>query len=733
VISNLQALPCSRGLRLLSFLSISFVVFCSSSMQTVAESSEHLTVSPGNLDFQMVDVGNLATLSFHIKNAGSATIQLYRVSSSKSEFHLLAPPVPISLAPTESIEFRITFEPTSPGRTSGLLEIVSSVQAMVTYTLTGIGNAPFAALQLSPSFLNFGSQELNSLSTKNVTVQNSGDVPLNISGVTVMGSGFGFSNVSSGLSLAPKQQATLQVSFRPLSSGVASGRLSILSKSLTSAATLSLAGIGVNPSPPASPPSAATPSLAAPISTPSSVHPSFTSGTGSGTQTVHLAWAASPSSVIGYRVYRGAASGGPYQDYTANPISALSYDDTTVVAGATYYYVVTSVDANGLESTFSNEAIATLPGSPPPSPPPSGGPSSLTTGIAMNGSAALNGTRLRLTSTGANLAGSGWYTTPVNVQTFSNDFTFQLANPTTNSPGNGITFAIQNAGTTALGPSGGGLGYGPDKTTSPSASANKPITKSVAIKLDLVNNAGEGTNSTGMYTNGASPTMPAVTVGNGVNLRSGDIFKVHMNYDGTTLAMTITDTANTTQTFTTSWTINIPGTVGGNTAYVGFTGGTGGSVANQDIITWTYSNSSTTAKTPIVYRSATLPAVSSGPPFRTFTYSGFPDTTGTVLDATAAGDNVTFTVNVPAAGTYDIKLSYKQYPSRGISEFAINGTNVGAPLDQYQATQGYSTFDYGNFTFPAAGNYSFKFTILGKNASATGYPVSFDDFTLTPQ
>jgi hypothetical protein len=212
------------------------------------------------------------------------------------------------------------------------------------------------------------------------------------------------------------------------------------------------------------------------------------------------------------------------------------------------------------------------------------------TGIAFDGSAALSGTRLRLTTTGNNLAGSGWYTTPVNIQTFSNDFTFQLANTTNNPIGNGITIVIQNAGTAAMGPSGGGLGYGPDNPTSPSASANTPIGKSVAIKFDLVNNAGEGTNSTGLYTDGASPTVPAVTVAGGVNLSSEDIFQVHMSYDGTTLTMTVTDTEKTADTFTTSWPINIPGTVGGNTAYVGFTGGTGHSVANQGIITWTYSN-----------------------------------------------------------------------------------------------------------------------------------------------
>ena len=351
------------------------------------------------------------------------------------------------------------------------------------------------------------------------------------------------------------------------------------------------------------------------------------------------------------------------------------------------------------------------------------------TGLDLNGSAKLNGTRLRLTDTGANEAGSAWYGVPINVQTFSSDFTFQLTTPNAD----GFAFVIQNAGSTALGPSGGGLGYGPDNVTNPSASTNTPIAKSVALKFDLYNNAGEGTNSTGLYTNGASPTTPATTLAGGVNLLSGDTFKVHLNYDGTTLTMTITDTVNTTQTFTTSWPINIPSTVGANSAFVGFTGGTGGSTAIQEIITWSYNNSFTTTKTPVVYQTAKLSAVSSGSTFRQFTYPGFPDTTGTIIDATKVGDNVTFTVNVATAGAYDIKLSYKKYNTRGISQLAINGTNVGATLDQYAATDSYATNDYGAFTFPTAGNYSFKFTVTGKNASSSSYSVSFDDLTLTPQ
>jgi hypothetical protein len=61
-----------------------------------------------------------------------------------------------------------------------------------------------------------------------------------------------------------------------------------------------------------------------------------------------------------------------------------------------------------------------------------------------------------------------------------------------------------------------------------------------------------------------------------------------MTYNGTTLTMTITDASVPADTFTTSWTVNIPGTVGANTALIGFTAGTGSATATQDIITWSY-------------------------------------------------------------------------------------------------------------------------------------------------
>jgi hypothetical protein len=194
--------------------------------------------------------------------------------------------------------------------------------------------------------------------------------------------------------------------------------------------------------------------------------------------------------------------------------------------------------------------------------------------MALNGSAVLDGTTLEMTH-GARQAGSAFNTTAVNTQSFTTDFTFQLPSPTSD----GLMFVLQDQGLKALGADGANLGYG---------QRSFGIHESVGVKFDLYDNSGEGVDSTRLFTNGASPTTPSVDLTpSGVNLHSGNIFRVHMTYDGTTLTVTLTDTVTGT-TATHSYTVNIPAIVGSNTAYAGFTAGEGVTDTTQNVLSWTF-------------------------------------------------------------------------------------------------------------------------------------------------
>jgi hypothetical protein len=242
---------------------------------------------------------------------------------------------------------------------------------------------------------------------------------------------------------------------------------------------------------------------------------------------------------------------------------------------------------------------------------------SSTTGLTVNGSAtASNDSRLQLTNGGLNQAGSVFWNTPVGIQAFSTTFEFQISG---DAQANGFTFCIQNTGVTALGGNASGLGYG-------------GILKSVAVKFNFYDFQGEGADSTGVYTNGQPPTLPTTDISpSGIQLNSGDSIQAQLTYDGTTLTLNLLDFVSN-KTFTMSQAINIPQIVGGNTAYVGFTGGTGGLSSSQKLLTWTYN-----AQTP-----STAPET----PAPSFAMSTSP------ITAIKAGSSSTSTVTISPSGGF---------------------------------------------------------------------------------
>ena len=75
---------------------------------------------------------------------------------------------------------------------------------------------------------------------------------------------------------------------------------------------------------------------------------------------VTLNWRASSSNgVTGYDVYRSTVSGGYYGLLGNTP--NLTYKDTAVQSGTTYYYVVTALNSSGTQSRYSNQATANIP------------------------------------------------------------------------------------------------------------------------------------------------------------------------------------------------------------------------------------------------------------------------------------------------------------------------------------------------------------------------------------
>ena len=142
---------------------------------------------------------------------------------------------------------------------------------------------------------------------------------------------------------------------------------------------------------------------------------------------------------------------------------------------------------------------------------------------------------------------------------------------------------------------------------------------------------------------------------------------------------------------------------------------------------------------PITYAFTGLTiAASSGQSESTFADANCDGGNCVFYDSTATGNYISFDVDIPASGTYDVQVSYKTINTRGIMQTAaassVGGTytNVGPRVDQYSAAAGYPNTDLGNFTFSSAGTWVLRFTVTGKDAASSSYTLSFSALTLTP-
>jgi sugar lactone lactonase YvrE len=198
-----------------------------------------------------------------------------------------------------------------------------------------------------------------------------------------------------------------------------------------------------------------------------------------------------------------------------------------------------------------------------------------TSAITLNGQAQIADGSLELATDVPQEASSAFFSTLVPINKFTSDFDFVLSRET----GEGFTFVVQLAGVHAVGSAASGLGYGM------LPAGGTKIEHSVALKFDMHSDAGEGSNSTGVYVGGASPTVPSTSLAPSINLHSGHQFHARLNYDGVNLRVSITDLTQYA-VFTGIYAVAIPAAVGGSNAYAGFTAGTGYFYDTIKILNW---------------------------------------------------------------------------------------------------------------------------------------------------
>lgn len=234
--------------------------------------------------------------------------------------------LPLNLNRGQSVTFTVLFSPQATAAASGGISVASTAwNSALTIPLSGIGISTGQLTSSAPA-LNFGNVTLGSSRTLSATLTATGS-SVTISSANTTNPEFSMGGLSLPKTISAGQSVPFTLTFAPGASGTASGSISLSSNAAN--------------------------------------NPMIETVTGAGTATtqhsVALSWAASTSSIVGYNVYRGGASGGPYSRLTTAPDVSTNYVDSAVQSGQTYYYVNTAVDSQGMESKYSTQVKAVIP------------------------------------------------------------------------------------------------------------------------------------------------------------------------------------------------------------------------------------------------------------------------------------------------------------------------------------------------------------------------------------
>jgi Cep192 domain 4/HYDIN/CFA65/VesB-like, Ig-like domain len=290
-----------------------------------------LTATPSSVSFGSVPLGTTNSQTIQLKNTSTRSVTIIgaSISGAGNHYHLSGLTAPLTLAAGAITHLQVALTPTITGAMNSTLTVnVASpnVPSMIKISGTVIGAT--RTITATPTSLNFGGEAVGSSHLLTVSLKNTGDSGVTVSGISTSNTAFTTSGGVSGATLAPGQSATLDVSFDPKTATAQSGTVKISSNATNSPLTIVVAGTGVS----------------------------------GATHSVALSWGASSTSgIAGYYLYRSTTAGSGFARLVASPLTALQYTDGSVQSGKTYYYEVTAVNSAGLESASTPEATAVIP------------------------------------------------------------------------------------------------------------------------------------------------------------------------------------------------------------------------------------------------------------------------------------------------------------------------------------------------------------------------------------
>jgi len=207
---------------------------------------EAVQISPSDLTFASVAVGQKATQIATLTNTGNQAVTITQLASSAIEFATSGLATPMLIRPGQSARFTVIFTGSTSGSASGTLTAMTSHGGNSSHVkLKGNAAAGASQLSLSATTLNFGNVLVNGNVTQAVTLQNSGQSDVQVAQIAVTGGAFSVSGIAAPLTISAGQSMALQTTFAPKAAGAATGAITVTSNATNPTSTVALSGSAV--------------------------------------------------------------------------------------------------------------------------------------------------------------------------------------------------------------------------------------------------------------------------------------------------------------------------------------------------------------------------------------------------------------------------------------------------------------------------------------------------------
>jgi len=188
-------------------------------------------LNPASVNFGTVTVGKSSTQSVTVTNTGTIAVNITQAAFSNSQFSLSGVTLPMALAAGQSSNISLAANPTVAGTVSGTMTVAGdsgSAPAVVNLSATAVA-ASQPQLTVSPTSITFGTVSNGLAGTANLTLSNAGSGNLTVSVLTLTGSEFTISGITTPKTLSAGQSAQAVVTFAPTTTAAATGSVNITS------------------------------------------------------------------------------------------------------------------------------------------------------------------------------------------------------------------------------------------------------------------------------------------------------------------------------------------------------------------------------------------------------------------------------------------------------------------------------------------------------------------------